>query len=206
MSKTCTEAQYQVKYLFYVDWDTNKAVAMMSPVFLEDGSIHIAIAGNEAMVLATFVLVAGYYKNAIDYCITPLLESGEMFFATVDDQIPSSGLLYSLQMLLSDKTTGAGDFGPTIDCCVSTGPTFDLDNYSMVRLLAYNQLIASLPNIASSTSITLQQVESPSSSLLREQLLLNNTAVPVPTRKSDLSVPVTKYYRISVFLTLMEVA
>lgn len=64
------------------------------------------------------LLVAGYDANA--YRI-PLLQSGDTF-ATVDKS-PPTGLAYSLQVMLSDKATGVGNFGEPSNCTLSPGPS-----------------------------------------------------------------------------------
>ena len=119
------------------------------------------------------LLVAGYDANAY---VQPLLKSDAMF-ATVD-QNPPTGIVYSLQVMLSDQANGAADWGEPSECSVNRGPTCGLDDYNTIQESAWDELVQALPNKVS-TAVAIR-VNDPSSQVLRERLLLYNRAIRPP--------------------------
>ena len=184
----CPDAGHQIKYEFHAGWSADIAAATMSPVFLKDPSLNAVIAANDDMALGALaaaheirpnmkLLVAGYDDNKYT---EPFMDSGKMF-ATVD-QVPPTGLAYTLSFLLSDKATGVADFGPPSSCSNEKDETCSIEDYNTIRVSAWSQLSQALPNKVS-TGVALRTSD-PSIQVLRELLLLYNPVVPPPPSSS----------------------
>ena len=51
LSEFCPDDKHQIKYRFHADWNADKAAALLSPVFLRDGSVDAVVAANDDMAM-----------------------------------------------------------------------------------------------------------------------------------------------------------
>ena len=140
MNDTCPDAGHEIRYSFYADWSAEKAAAIMAPLLVRDGSIQAVVAANDDMAIGALVaakqvrprlplLVAGYDASS---AAMRLLTSNDMF-ATVD-QNPPSGMVYTLQTLLSEKVNQQGRRNRENNVC-ATGldASCSLDDYTHLQ-------------------------------------------------------------------------